>query len=66
MVKLFKVGVRDYKQRKRMARVEEGEIVLETEEEVNNFIEAIRKEKVDRELIKKALRFRGKSIVSNL
>lgn len=49
-----------------MARVEEGEIVLETEEEVNNFIEAIRNEKVDRELIKKALRFRGKSIVSNL
>lgn len=66
MVKPFKVGVRDYKQRKRMARVEEGEIVLETEEEVNNFIEAVRNEKVDRELLKKALRFRGKSIVSNL
>ncbi|BDB99139.1 hypothetical protein SACC_21560 [Saccharolobus caldissimus] len=49
-----------------MAKVEEGEIILETEEEVNNLIEAIRKEKVDYELIKKALRFRGKSLVSNL
>ncbi len=36
-----------------MARVEEGEIILETEEEVNNLIEAIKKEKVDHELIKK-------------
>ncbi len=26
-----------------MARVEEGEIILETEEEVNNLIEAIKK-----------------------
>lgn len=49
-----------------MARVEEGEIILDTEEEVNNLIEAIKKEKIDYELIKKALRFRGKSIVSNL
>ncbi|WP_168064686.1 hypothetical protein [Sulfolobus sp. S-194] len=49
-----------------MARVEEGEIILETDEEVNNFIKAIKKEKIDYELIKKALRFRGKSIVSNL
>ncbi|ACR42228.1 hypothetical protein [Saccharolobus islandicus] len=45
-----------------MARVEEGEIILETEEEVNNLIEAIKKEKVDHELIKKALRFRGKRL----
>lgn len=36
-----------------MAKVEEGEIILDTEEEVNNLIEAIRKENVDYELIKK-------------
>ncbi|MFP3203274.1 MAG: hypothetical protein RXR43_14135 [Sulfolobus sp.] len=49
-----------------MAKVEEGEIILDTEEEVNNLIEAIRKEKVDEELIKKALLLSKKSPVSNL
>ncbi|ACP45905.1 hypothetical protein YG5714_1644 [Sulfolobus islandicus Y.G.57.14] len=49
-----------------MAKVEEGEIILDTEEEVNNLIEAIRKEKVDEELIKKALLLSKKSLVSNL
>ncbi|BCU71534.1 hypothetical protein [Stygiolobus caldivivus] len=38
-----------------MARVEEGEIVLETQREVNNFIKAIKEERVDEELIRKAL-----------
>jgi hypothetical protein len=49
-----------------MAKVEEGEIILDTEEEVNNLIEAIRKEKVDEELIKKALLLSKISLVSNL
>ena len=49
-----------------MAKVEEGEIILDTEEEVNNLIEAIKKEKVDEELIKKALLLSKKSLVSNL
>jgi hypothetical protein len=49
-----------------MAKVEEGEIILDTEEEVNNLIEAIRKEKVNEELIKKALLLSKKSLVSNL
>ena len=49
-----------------MARMEEGEIVLETEEEVNNFINAIKKEKVDEELIRKALLLSKKNTVSDL
>lgn len=49
-----------------MARKEEGGIVLETEEEVNNFINAIKKEKVDEELIRKALLLIKKSPVSDL
>ena len=49
-----------------MARMEEGEIVLETEEEVNNFINAIKKEKVDEELIRKALLLTKKSPVPDL
>jgi len=49
-----------------MAKVEEGEIILDTEDEVNNLIEAIRKEKVNEELIKKALLLSKKSLVSNL
>lgn len=49
-----------------MARMEEGEIVLETEEEVNNFINAIKKEKVDEELIRKALLLIKKSPVPDL
>ena len=38
-----------------MARVNGGEVVLENEEEVSNFIRAIKEEKVDGDLIKKAL-----------
>ncbi|WP_218260341.1 hypothetical protein [Saccharolobus shibatae] len=49
-----------------MARVEEGEIILETEEEVNNFIKAIKKEKVDEELIRKALLLSKKSPIPDL
>ncbi|QPG50819.1 hypothetical protein [Saccharolobus solfataricus] len=49
-----------------MARVEEGEIILETDEEVNNFIKAIKKEKVDEELIRKALLLGKKSPILDL
>jgi len=42
---------------------EEGEMILDTEEEVNNLIKAIRKEKVDEELIKKALSLSKKSFI---
>ncbi|BBG23771.1 hypothetical protein [Sulfuracidifex tepidarius] len=49
-----------------MAKAEEGEIILETEEEVNNLIEAIKKEKVDEELIRKALLFSKKSPIPDL
>ena len=48
-----------------MAKIEEGQMVIETKEEAKRIAEAIREEKVDEELIKKAISFRGKSIVSN-
>ena len=49
-----------------MAKVCDREINLDTEEEINNFIEAIRKENIDEKLIKKALLLNGKSIVFNM
>ncbi|BDC19766.1 hypothetical protein [Acidianus sp. HS-5] len=47
-----------------MAKVEEGEMIIETKEEAEKILNAIRKEKVDEKLLKEALSFRGKSILS--
>ena len=47
-----------------MVKVYNGETILETEKEVDNFIEAIRKEKIDNKLIEKALLLNKKSLIS--
>ncbi|BCU70730.1 hypothetical protein [Stygiolobus caldivivus] len=48
-----------------MAKVEEGVMIIETKEEAEKILKAIRKEKVDEELLKEASSFRGKSILSS-
>lgn len=48
-----------------MARVNDGEVVLDNEEEVDNFIRAIKEEKVDEDLIKKALMLSKKNPISD-
>jgi len=47
--------VRGVKYSEKMVKVYDGETILETEEEIDNFAKAIKKENVDKELIAKAL-----------
>ncbi|BDC18244.1 hypothetical protein [Acidianus sp. HS-5] len=49
-----------------MAKFEEGEMIIETKEETERIIEAIKKEKVDEELIRKALLLSKKSPIPDL
>ena len=47
-----------------MGKIMGEEIILDTEEKINNFINAIKKEKIDNELIEKALLLNKKRLVT--